>query len=176
MTIDPSLRPRKSGTPAGMKEALKKATAEMLILILLRQQPMYVYELMQNLKLHSKGVLTFNSLYLAIYRLKDHDYVTEAERLVTGDNRVRIYFAVTAKGNDYLNQLLSEYLVTVSAIDKIIALDPSLTYKGNADDYGERSDRTANIVKKVFESTEEVPELSSTRKRSIFKSRRGYDK
>ena len=33
----------KSGTPAGMREGMKKATTGMLVLFLLQQKPMYTY-------------------------------------------------------------------------------------------------------------------------------------
>ena len=33
---------KRSGTVAGMKDGLKKATTDMLVLFLLRQKPMYV--------------------------------------------------------------------------------------------------------------------------------------
>ena len=60
---------KRSGTPASMKESLKKATTEMLVLFMLRQRPMYTYEMMQMIESASKGIITFNTLYLAIYRL-----------------------------------------------------------------------------------------------------------
>ena len=37
----------RSGTPQGMKDAMKKATTEMLVLFMLRQKTMYSYEMMQ---------------------------------------------------------------------------------------------------------------------------------
>lgn len=54
----------KSGTLAGMRDAMKKATTEMLILFLLRQKEMYVYEMIQEMARLTGGVLTFNTLYL----------------------------------------------------------------------------------------------------------------
>ena len=39
----------RSGTPQGMKDAMKKATTEMLVLFMLRQKTMYSYEMMQEI-------------------------------------------------------------------------------------------------------------------------------
>ena len=38
-----------SGNPANIQIALKKATTEMMVLHLLRQKPMYTYEMMNAL-------------------------------------------------------------------------------------------------------------------------------
>ena len=65
----------KSGTPAGMREGMKKATTGMLVLFLLQQKPMYTYDIMRRVEEITKGALTFNTLYIAIYRLKEFGYV-----------------------------------------------------------------------------------------------------
>ena len=73
-----SNRTPRSGTVAGMKESLKKAVTEMMVLFLLRQKPMYAYEMAQELARLTEGVFTFNTLYLAIYRLQEHGHIAEA--------------------------------------------------------------------------------------------------
>ncbi len=47
-----------SGTPASIREALKKATTEMLVLFVLRQRPGYTYEMMQSIEQMSDGKIT----------------------------------------------------------------------------------------------------------------------
>ena len=49
----------RSGTPLGMRDTLKKATTEMLVLFMLRQKPMYTYEMMQAIEVMSEGKITF---------------------------------------------------------------------------------------------------------------------
>ena len=112
-------KPR-SGTPGNMKEQLKKATSEMLVLYLLREKPRYTYELMQEMAQRSEGVITFNTLYLTIYRLQEHQYIEEQEKKLSPDNRVRIYFGITAQGETYLDQMIQEYRVFTSAVDRMI--------------------------------------------------------
>lgn len=119
MENDPRSR---SGTPNSIRESLKKATTEMLVLFVLRRRPMYTYEMMQELEALSGGAITFNTLYQAIYRLTAFGYVAEHEKKVV-DNRARIYFAATPEGNIYLEQLISEYRAFTSAVDRILDMD-----------------------------------------------------
>ena len=119
MEKDPRSR---SGTPNSIRESLKKATTEMLVLFVLRKRPMYTYEMMQELETISCGAISFNTLYQAIYRLTDFGYVAEHEKKVV-DNRARIYFAVTPEGKLYLQQLISEYRAFTNAVDRILDMD-----------------------------------------------------
>ena len=118
----------KSGTLAGMRDAMKKATTEMLILFLLRQKEMYVYEMIQEMARLTDGVLTFNTLYLAIYRLQERGQIRESERRIV-DGRARAYFAITTKGQEYLQSLMEEYRIMTGAINSLLVRDGQL-YRG----------------------------------------------
>ena len=108
-------RERRSGTPAGMRESLKKAVAEMLVLFMVKQKPMYTYEMMQYIKRLSGGVLAFNTLYQE-----------ESEKIMSEDNRVRVYFTITPAGREYLPQIIREYHIVTDAVDHILSLDGKL--------------------------------------------------
>ena len=118
-------RAKTSGTPASIREALKKATTEMLVLFVLRHKSMYTYEMMQE----SAGKITFNTLYQAIYRLQSFQYIQEEGKVVSEDNRVRIYFAITASGVDYLEKLIEEYRSFTGAVDQILDQENSNTIR-----------------------------------------------
>ncbi len=126
MPKERSASPQRSGTPAGIKESLKKATTEMLVLFLLRQKPMYTYEMMREMERLSDGVLTFNTLYIAIYRLESFGYLQESDKVLSEDNRMRIYFSITEKGQQYLQEIISEYRLVTSTIDKMLSQDKTL--------------------------------------------------
>ena len=111
----------RSGTPASIRESLKKATTEMLVLFSLQKEPMYTYQIAQHLEELSEGGITFNTLYPAIYRLQGFGYVAE-EKTVTVDNRTRVYFTVTQAGRDYLKRLIEEYQGFTGAVDRILGL------------------------------------------------------
>lgn len=117
---------KRSGTPASMKESLKKATTEMLVLFMLRQRPMYTYEMMQMIESASKGIITFNTLYLAIYRLQNNGYIQESEKVVSEDNRTRVYFSITETGNLYFDEIKKEYMLVTSVIEDILSKDGKL--------------------------------------------------
>lgn len=119
-------RERRSGTPAAMRESLKKAVAEMVVLFMVKQKPMYTYEIMQYCKRLSDDVLTFNTLYQTIYRLVNFEYVEEIEKVMSEDNRVRVYFTITPAGLEYLPQIMKEYHIVTDAVDHILSLDGKL--------------------------------------------------
>lgn len=112
----------RSGTPSSIRESLKKATTEMLVLYVLRVRPMYTYEMMQEIQTLSGGAITFNTLYQAIYRLQDFGYIVE-DRKEAVDNRIRIYFTVNPAGKRYLEQLVQEYRDFTGAVDQVLGLE-----------------------------------------------------
>lgn len=125
MTDSKSSRASRSGTAAGMRESIKKAVTEMMVLFLLRQKPMYVYEMSQELARLTKGAYTFNTLYLAVYRLQKHGHIAEAGKR-EADHRIRVYFKLTDAGQRYLDELLPAYREMTGALDGLLAQDDKL--------------------------------------------------
>ena len=118
-------RASRSGTAAGMRDSIKKAVTEMMVLFLLRQKPMYVYEMSQEMSRLTGGVYTFNTLYLAIYRLQEHGHIAETGKQ-EADNRIRVYFKLTDAGQRYLDELLPTYREMIGALDALLAQDGKL--------------------------------------------------
>ena len=108
------------GTPANMNTALKKATSELIVLHLLREKPMYTYEMMSAVAQRSGGVIAFNTMYLSIYRLQDRGCIREQGKVVSEDNRTRVYFAITPQGEAYLDRLEEEYRRYIRALDRVL--------------------------------------------------------
>ena len=96
----------------------------MLTLFLLRQKPMYTYEMIQSIEQLSGGVISFHNLYLATYRLQDDKYIQEAYQELSEDNRTRIYFSITPEGSQYLDQLIQEYRTFTQTIEDIFQREP----------------------------------------------------
>lgn len=113
-------RPKTSGSPQGIQITLKKATAEMMVLHLLRERPMYTYEMMSTIEERSGGVITFNTMYLTIYRLQEHEYIQEHSKVMSEDNRTRIYFTITEKGSAYLDEILKGYRQYTLALERVL--------------------------------------------------------
>lgn len=61
---------------------------------------MYAYEMLQEMARLSDGVLQFNTLYIAIYRLQEHGYISPSETVVTESNRTRVYFRLPNRAAD----------------------------------------------------------------------------
>ena len=118
-----------SGAPEGIRESMKKATTEMLVLFLLKQKSMYTYEMMSTVEKLSEGQITFNTLYQAIYRLQGFRYIEESRKVMSEGNRVRIYYAITGSGRAYLAALIENYYVMTGAIEKILSLDGKICGK-----------------------------------------------
>ncbi len=112
-----------SGNPANIQIALKKATTEMMVLHLLRQKPMYTYEMMNAIEERSGGDIVFNTLYLSIYRLEENGYIREHEKVMSEDNRIRIYFAITDAGSAYFDELVKGYLRYTAALARVLELE-----------------------------------------------------
>lgn len=116
-------RKKTTGNPANIQTSLKKATTEMMVLHLLRQKPMYTYEMMNTIAERSNGDITFNTLYLSIYRLEENGYIREHGKVMSEDNRTRIYFAITEAGSAYLDAILQEYKRYTAALARVLELD-----------------------------------------------------
>lgn len=123
MICNMARKEKTSGSPANIQIALKKATTEMMVLHLLRQKPMYTYEMMNAIEERSGGDIVFNTLYLSIYRLEENGYIREHEKVMNEDNRVRIYFAITDAGSAYFDELVKGYLRYTAALARVLELD-----------------------------------------------------
>lgn len=113
----------------GMRDAMKKATTEMLVLFMLRQKPMYTYQMSQEVHRLTRGVLTYNTMYLAVYRLQEGGYIEETEKRIE-EGRARIYLGVTDAGLEYYKQLQAGYSVFIAALNELMAQDGKLYTEG----------------------------------------------
>ena len=119
-------------TARGMRDALKKSTTEMLVLFLLRQKPMYTYQMAQEVERLTGGVLTYNTMYLAVYRLQSNGYICETEKRIE-DGRARIYLAPTPEGLAYYEVLRQEFGLFTSTLNALLAQDGTLYPEVNGD-------------------------------------------
>lgn len=122
----------KNDPAQGMRDAMKKATTEMLVLFMLRQKPMYTYQMAQEVDRLTQGVLTYNTMYLAVYRLQEGGYIQEVEKRIE-DGRARIYLGITPTGQAYYEQLRAEYGIFTAALEGLMARDGALYPEGTED-------------------------------------------
>ena len=76
---------------------------ELLILSLLKERDMYVYEIVKAVENHSGGLLAIsqNTLYTSTYKLIGEEMLSEYTKLV-GKRRTRVYYHLEKKGEEYL--------------------------------------------------------------------------
>ncbi|WP_461812630.1 PadR family transcriptional regulator [Faecalimonas sp.] len=103
------------------RDNLKKGSLEMLILKLLSICDCYGYQLTQILKKLSNGVLSVpsGSLYPALYKLLDNNYISEYSVKV-GKRQERIYYHLEDKGKLYLEEQIESYRLFTLMIENIL--------------------------------------------------------
>lgn len=96
-------------SPDTLEENLKKALTEPLVLFLLSQREYYIGELTSVIQEKSGGALNIVFPYAAIYRMSRNGHITESQKRIAPDGRLRQYYAITDQGRAYLSGLLDTY-------------------------------------------------------------------
>ncbi|SQB91425.1 transcriptional regulator, PadR-like family [Clostridium tetanomorphum] len=102
------------------KELLKGST-EILILTLLKDEPMYGYEIIKKLEEKSSGIFVFKegTLYPILHSLEDKN-VVESFWSNGQNGRKRKYYRLTEKGKGYIKEKEEQWVTFRSAVDKIL--------------------------------------------------------
>lgn len=111
---------------SSFKECFRRATNQLVVLLLLSESPKYVYQITTELAARSNGAYDVAFVYPIVNRLKAADYIKERGKMLE-KNRSRIYFEITEAGRAYLDSLIEEYNEMVSATDDLLA--PYLSHK-----------------------------------------------
>lgn len=104
------------------EDYFKRAVSPLLTLILLKEKPMYVYKLSQELERRSNSTYKMSFLYPVLYRLQEQGYVEEYSQEVTESHRTRNYYTITDEGKKYLECMIDKYYSLIDAVDVIIDL------------------------------------------------------
>jgi PadR family transcriptional regulator PadR len=88
---------------------MRKGSTDFLILHLLRERPMYGYEISQQLDQRSAGYFEMKEglLYPALHRMQQNGWLTTEWRSV--DGRRRKYYQLTSLGQDVLGEQAAEW-------------------------------------------------------------------
>jgi PadR family transcriptional regulator PadR len=108
----------------GFVQELKKGSAEMLILSLLKHRPRHGYEIGKLIEERSDGVLKFNiaSFYPLLYRLEKRGFI-EGRWVERSGQRRRRYYKLTAQGRAVLKEQRSVWIDFVGAINRITGVE-----------------------------------------------------
>ena len=85
----------------------KRATSPIVVLAILRERPMYVYELAAAMKERSAGKFTISVLYPVLYRLESQGYV-EIQNTEIVEGRARRHLAQCLREYDEMTKVFDE--------------------------------------------------------------------
>ena len=85
-----------------------EAVSPLLTLSMLKDRPMYGYELSTLVSGKSGGLLKVSVLYTVLFRLQAQGYIETISNVIV-DGRARTYYAITDAGRAYLEKTLAEY-------------------------------------------------------------------
>lgn len=106
---------------------------ELLILSMLKNHDSYVYEIVKSITEFSGGLLTIsqNTIYTATYKLENEGKISEYSKLV-GKKRTRVYYHLEPPGDEYLCDILSNYIDTTKGVKNFLnSLENKESDKGN---------------------------------------------
>lgn len=106
-------------TGHSFEDYFKRAVNPLLVMQLLSEQSMYVYEMVQTLLTRSGGHYELSLLYPVLYRLVSQGYVREGDKKISDDNRVRQYYELTAQGKTHFAKIAKEYDQMVETVKLI---------------------------------------------------------
>ena len=98
-------------------QALKKGTAELLVLAQLEDMPSHGYEIAQRIEARSQGAVTFHvaSLYPILYRLERRGLIAGRWVEKAGQRRRR-YYRLTASGRAVLADQRQSWSAFIHAV------------------------------------------------------------
>jgi transcriptional regulator len=98
-----------------------RGTLDLLILKTLTLEPMHGWGISQRIEQFSRGVLDVNqgSLYPALQRLEDKDWI-DSEWRTTENNRRAKFYRLTAKGRRAVGEETANWRRYVSAVEWIL--------------------------------------------------------
>lgn len=108
------------------KELIKGSLKSIILKLLSENERMYGYEITQCVKELSAGkiTLTLGALYPILHKL-EHDGVVTTEQEVV-NNRNRIYYRMTPKGNNFAKEKIKELEEYLETLKEIFNLNPGL--------------------------------------------------
>ena len=101
------------------KSQIKRGTLEFCVLLMIRQQPYYGYEIISALEKYPILAAKENTIYPLLRRLLKEDYISSFWQESTEGLPPRKYYSITDKGREYLSAMLEEWDHLLAAINEI---------------------------------------------------------
>ena len=81
---------------------------------------MYAYDIIRETLSLSNNVYKMPLLYNILNKLEADNYIIQSQREISDNNRVRVYYKITEKGVQYLNELTDSYVRLSDSVNKIL--------------------------------------------------------
>ena len=93
---------------------------DMLVLLILRNEDAYTYDIAKKISNLSDGKLniSLNTLYTVIYKFEEEGYISEY-RVFAGKKRMRVYYRLQPSGHERLRFLINEYSKLTDAVKTV---------------------------------------------------------
>ena len=104
---------------------MKKGVLDMLVLKLLKNEPKYGYQLINELKEKSQElfILKEGTLYPILYRLEDDELVKSCWSGPNGKQKARKYYQITQAGRALFDRNKADWNFTKKIIDQLLGDD-----------------------------------------------------
>lgn len=105
-----------------LRDQMRKGSTKLLILSLLAEQPMYGYQISQELQERSGGYFDMKEglLYPTLHRMQQEGYLTSEWRDASAARR-RKYYIITPKGREVLSQQAAEWQAFIEKFLPLLA-------------------------------------------------------
>lgn len=104
------------------KNTLITGITDFLVLAILKKRgDCYAYEISKYIDSESQNQLSIspNTIYTVMYKLENEHMISEYS-VLAGKKRTRIYYHLEAPGEEYLNELQSDYCNMVHGVTDIL--------------------------------------------------------
>lgn len=101
------------------KSQIKRGTLEFCILLLIRKQPTYGYELISTLENYPIMAAKENTIYPLLRRLLKEDFISSSWQESSEGLPPRKYYTITDKGLEYLSAMSAEWENLINTINEM---------------------------------------------------------
>lgn len=105
-----------------LRDQIRKGSTEILLLTLLADEPMYGYQISQELAKRSEGYFDMKEglLYPTLHRMQKEGLLTSEWRS-TATARRRKYYAITQKGREMLGRQSAEWRTFIQNLQDMLS-------------------------------------------------------
>ncbi len=101
------------------KSQIKRGTLEFCILLMIKRQPSYGYEIISALEEYPILAAKESTIYSLLRRLLKEEYISSSWQESSEGLPPRKYYSVTDKGLEYISAMSDEWSNLLNAISKI---------------------------------------------------------